>query len=129
MLISDYDYNLPEELIARYPAGARRDSRLLVVDERFLDLGFADLPSQLRPGDLILTYTAGYISDVFIPGAFKHGITYVGSPQQREQAGLEANALPAMAPDARGQLAAHALNQFMQPLEYSLCSQSVKRSC
>ena len=54
MLISDYDYDLPEELIARYPAGARRDSRLLVVGERFLGLGFADLPSQLRPGDLLV---------------------------------------------------------------------------
>ena len=29
----------------------------------------------LQPGDLILTFTAGYISDVFIPGMFKHGIT------------------------------------------------------
>jgi hypothetical protein len=29
----------------------------------------------LRPGDILLTYTAGYISDVFIPGNFKHGIT------------------------------------------------------
>jgi len=74
---------------------------------RFSDKQKAQVYQQLRPGDLILTYTAGYISDVFIPGAFKHGITYVGSPQQREQAGLKANALPAVAPDARGQLAAH----------------------
>jgi hypothetical protein len=74
---------------------------------RFSDAQKAQVYERLRPGDLVLTYTAGYISDVFIPGAFKHGITYVGSPQQREQAGLEANALPAMAPDARGQLAAH----------------------
>jgi hypothetical protein len=29
-------------------------------------------------------------------GAFKHGITYVGSPQQRQQAGLNAQALPAV---------------------------------
>ena len=64
---------------------------------------------QLRPGDLILTYTAGYISDVFIPGAFKHGITYVGSPEQREQAGLKPKEHAAVAPDARDQLAAHIL--------------------
>jgi len=67
---------------------------------RFSDKQKAQVYEQLRPGDLILTYTAGYISDVFIPGAFKHGITYVGSPQQREQAGLKAKALPAVAPDA-----------------------------
>jgi hypothetical protein len=29
-------------------------------------------------------------------GAFKHGITYVGSPRQRQQAGLNAQALPAV---------------------------------
>ncbi len=54
---------------------------------RFSDEQKVQVYAQLRPGDLILTYTAGYISDVFIPGAFKHGITYVGSPKQREQAG------------------------------------------
>lgn len=42
----------------------------------------------LEPGDIILTYTAGYMSDVFIPGSFKHGITYIGSPEQRRSVGL-----------------------------------------
>ena len=40
----------------------------------------------LRPGDLILTYTAGYVSSAFIPGVFKHGITYVGLAPQRSAA-------------------------------------------
>jgi hypothetical protein len=74
---------------------------------RFSDEQKAQVLEQLRPGDLILTYTAGYMSDVFIPGAFKHGITYVGSPEQREQAGLRPEALPTVAPDARNRLAAH----------------------
>ena len=74
---------------------------------RFSDEQKAQVYGQLRPGDLILTYTAGYMSDVFIPGAFKHGITYVGSPEQRAQAGLKAKSLPAVAPDARDQLSAH----------------------
>jgi hypothetical protein len=47
----------------------------------------------LEPGDIILTFTAGYISDIFIPGAFKHAITYVGSPQDRQDAGLTADHL------------------------------------
>ena len=50
-----------------------------------------EILSSLQPGDLIFTYTAGYMSDVFIPGAFKHGITYVGSPEDREEAGLTAD--------------------------------------
>ena len=47
----------------------------------------------LQPGDMIFTYTAGYMSDVFIPGCFKHGITYVGSPEERKEAGLNADNL------------------------------------
>ena len=54
MLISDFDYALPQELIARYPAKDRRGSRLLVVDEGTRDLGFADLPSLLHRGDLLV---------------------------------------------------------------------------
>jgi len=48
----------------------------------------------LEPGDIILTYTAGYISDVFIPGRFKHGITFVGTPAQRQQVRLTPEVLP-----------------------------------
>ena len=54
MLISDFDYELPNELIARHPARDRRDSRLLAVTDDLADLGFADLPSLLRAGDLLV---------------------------------------------------------------------------
>ena len=47
------------------------------------------LKKVLRPGDVILTYSAGYMCNLFLPGTFKHGITYVGSPEERKQAGLE----------------------------------------
>ncbi len=47
----------------------------------------------LQPGDVILTYTAGYMSDIFIPGAFKHAITYVGSIEGRQNTGLTADRL------------------------------------
>jgi len=50
--------------------------------------------SLIEPGDLVLTYTAGYMSDVFIPGAFKHGITYIGSPDDREDLKLSPSLLP-----------------------------------
>ena len=52
--ISDYDYELPDELIARYPATERRGSRLLVVGDEIEDRQFVDLPSLLRPNDLLV---------------------------------------------------------------------------
>jgi S-adenosylmethionine:tRNA ribosyltransferase-isomerase len=54
MFISDFDYDLPPELIARYPASDRRGSRLLAVGDDIADLGFAELPSLLRAGDLLV---------------------------------------------------------------------------
>lgn len=57
MRLTDFDYFLPHELIAQYPLPERRQSRLLVVDGNqgeTLDLGFADLVSRLRPGDLLV---------------------------------------------------------------------------
>jgi S-adenosylmethionine:tRNA ribosyltransferase-isomerase len=58
MLRSDFHYELPDELIARHPAARRRDSRLLQLDGRtgaITDRGFAELPTLLRAGDLLVT--------------------------------------------------------------------------
>ncbi|MBN2125166.1 MAG: tRNA preQ1(34) S-adenosylmethionine ribosyltransferase-isomerase QueA [Deltaproteobacteria bacterium] len=55
--IEDYDYDLPEHLIAQVPAGRRDESRLLVVGRRGESLSdrlFFDLPRLLRPGDLLV---------------------------------------------------------------------------
>ena len=57
MLRSDFQYQLPDELIARHPAARRSDSRLLHLDGRtgaIVDRQFADLPELLRPGDLLV---------------------------------------------------------------------------
>jgi S-adenosylmethionine:tRNA ribosyltransferase-isomerase len=54
MQISDFDYSLPDELIARYPAAERRASRLLEVGSQIVDRHFTDLPGLLRPGDLLV---------------------------------------------------------------------------
>lgn len=57
MFLSDFDYELPERLIARYPSKERRSSRLLVVDaasEGLADRQFVDLPNLLRAGDLLV---------------------------------------------------------------------------
>lgn len=54
MFLSDFDFDLPDELIARYPAADRRGSRLLVVGDGLDDRGFSDLPELLMPGDLLV---------------------------------------------------------------------------
>jgi len=54
MFISDFDYELPDERIARYPAADRRGSRLLELDDGVRDRGFAEFPEVLRPGDLLV---------------------------------------------------------------------------
>ncbi len=54
MFLSNFDYELPEELIAKYPTTRRRNSRLLVVGDELLDRQFKDLPSLLEPGDLLV---------------------------------------------------------------------------
>jgi hypothetical protein len=43
----------------------------------------------LRPGDILLTFSNGYMSNIFLPGAFKHGIVFVGTPEQRRELGLD----------------------------------------
>jgi len=54
MLISDFNYELPDELIAQYPAADRRGSRLLDLSDTIVDTGFAQLPALLRSGDLLV---------------------------------------------------------------------------
>ena len=54
MLISDFDYDLPDDLIAQYPATDRRGSRLLLLADELDDRQFTDLPALLRPGDLLV---------------------------------------------------------------------------
>ena len=54
MRISEFDYSLPDELIARHPTAERRGSRLLELGERLTDRKFAELPSLLRQGDLLV---------------------------------------------------------------------------
>src|SRR5262245_44256833 len=57
MLVSDFDYDLPERLIAQELAVRRDLSRLLIVDRArgtFVDSVFAKLPDYLKAGDLLV---------------------------------------------------------------------------
>ena len=57
MQASDFDYSLPDELIAQYPSEERGASRLLVVEsatKTLADRRFSDLPTLLHSGDLLV---------------------------------------------------------------------------
>lgn len=57
MLTSDFDYNLPKELIAQTPAEPRDSARLMVIDKNNKSLEhkhFFDLPDYLCTGDLLV---------------------------------------------------------------------------
>lgn len=57
MKTSDFEYTLPDELIARHPLAERTASRLLHVDgpgKCFADRLFNELPTFFRPGDLLV---------------------------------------------------------------------------
>ncbi len=57
MRVADFDFHLPPELIAQHPSAERDGARMLTMDRtsgEFGDLSFRDLPSLLRPGDLLV---------------------------------------------------------------------------
>lgn len=57
MLLSDFDFELPKELIAAYPSEERTSCRMLGVDGtdgHLEDRHFYDLPDYLRAGDVLV---------------------------------------------------------------------------
>ncbi len=71
--LSDFDYELPADLIAQAPAAERSASRLLVVRKMELaDRMFRDLPSLLDPDDLLV------FNDTRVLRARLHGVKESG---------------------------------------------------
>lgn len=57
MKVSEFDYDLPPELIAQEPAANRDEARMMVLDRAARTIAhrrFADLPACLRPSDLLV---------------------------------------------------------------------------
>jgi S-adenosylmethionine:tRNA ribosyltransferase-isomerase len=55
--LHDFDYELPDELIAQYPSSKRDESRLILFDRRSDELRetrFVNFPRYLREGDLVV---------------------------------------------------------------------------
>ncbi|MDR3253599.1 MAG: tRNA preQ1(34) S-adenosylmethionine ribosyltransferase-isomerase QueA [Endomicrobium sp.] len=56
-LLSNYDYTIPEELIAQKPVDNRQDSRLFVIDrktQKFYHKKFVDVVEYFSPGDCLI---------------------------------------------------------------------------
>ncbi len=76
MLVTDFDYELPQEQIAQHPTEPRDHSRLLVVDKLTGEIEhkhFYDLVEYLNPGDLLV------FNDTRVIPARLHGIKDTGA--------------------------------------------------
>ncbi|CAH2031653.1 tRNA preQ1(34) S-adenosylmethionine ribosyltransferase-isomerase QueA [Trichlorobacter ammonificans] len=75
MLVSDFHFDLPDDLIARYPAPHRDGSRLMVLyrrEERIEESLFGRIGCYLRPGDLLV------LNDTRVIPARLHGTKETG---------------------------------------------------
>src|SRR5438094_9450147 len=81
MRTSDFDYELPPELIAREPARPRDTSRMMVLNRKTggrLDSRFRDLPDFLEPPDVLV------LNDTRVIRARAYGRLERGSGTSRE---------------------------------------------
>ncbi len=90
MRVDDFDFTLPEDLIALRPARPRRSARMLVADGAGQAITVFDrLADHLRPGDLIV------FNDTKVLPARLNGIRHRGDAE----AAIEATLLKRTAPD------------------------------
>ena len=57
MKLSDFDYELPEELIAQHPVDKRDESRLMIIhknNDTIEHKHFHDIIDYLKPGDVLV---------------------------------------------------------------------------
>jgi S-adenosylmethionine:tRNA ribosyltransferase-isomerase len=77
--VDEFDYNLPEELIAQQPLSERDGARMLVVDRAsgtFEDRMFRDFPSYVHESDcLVLNDSKVFPSRLFGPGRIEIFLT------------------------------------------------------
>ena len=75
MKISEFTFDLPQELIAQTPAQRRGDDRLLVIDRKtgeYQDMQMSDFPSLIEPGSVIV------VNDTKVRKARVFGISETG---------------------------------------------------
>lgn len=70
MRTSDFDYELPDELIAQHPPERRGESRLMLLDRASETIShhvFADFPGLLEEGDLLVLNDTRVVAARFFP--------------------------------------------------------------
>ncbi|SDF88047.1 tRNA preQ1(34) S-adenosylmethionine ribosyltransferase-isomerase QueA [Sulfitobacter delicatus] len=88
MKLSDFDFDLPEDLIATRPANPRSSARLLVAEGEVLhDQRVTDLTNWLRPGDRLV------LNDTRVIPARLSGLRHRASAQGNVQAKIEVTLL------------------------------------
>ena len=88
MKLSDFDFDLPDDLIATRPASPRSSARLLVADaETTLDRAVTDLVGFLRPGDRLV------LNDTKVIPARLSGLRHRSSAQGETAARIEVTLL------------------------------------
>ena len=99
MQLADFDFDLPEDRIALRPASPRDSARLLVVEPGapLRDLTVADLPGELRAGDILV------LNDTRVIPARLKGVRH----REETQVAVEAT--------LHRRLAAHRWTAFMRP--------------
>ncbi|MGG7566329.1 tRNA preQ1(34) S-adenosylmethionine ribosyltransferase-isomerase QueA [Rhodovulum sp. DZ06] len=96
MRVDDFDFHLPEELIALRPARPRSASRMLVSapGAAIRDRHFTDLAEELRPGDLLV------FNDTRVIPARLSGVRRRETPDGSGEAKIEATLIKREGPDA-----------------------------
>ena len=80
MLLSDFDYDLPEERIAQTPIEPRNASRLMVLDpvkKTIQHDHFYNLKQYLVPGDTLIFHVS-YMTELRRGCAYMKGYAFVG---------------------------------------------------
>lgn len=54
MRVDLFDFNLPDDCIATHPASPRDSAKMLYVGDTLKDMGVRDIPSLLKPGDVMV---------------------------------------------------------------------------
>jgi S-adenosylmethionine:tRNA ribosyltransferase-isomerase len=87
MQLSDFDYDLPENLIAQEPPAERDGARMLVVhraEQRFEDRQFREFPSFLREGDCVVLNDSRVLPSRLLAGKSEILLLEPVSADQRE---------------------------------------------
>ena len=79
MKLSEFTYNLPEELIAQHPIEKRDESRLMVLNKNTGDIKhkvFKDIVEYLNPGDCLVINNTKVIPARLYGNKINVGVAY-----------------------------------------------------